>query len=35
MRNITLEKYDLISAYIFTYLEEYSKYTPEELERLA
>jgi diphthamide biosynthesis methyltransferase len=30
MRKITLEKFDVISTLIFTYVENYTKYTEEE-----
>ena len=30
MRKITLHKFDVISTYVFTYIENYTKYTEEE-----
>ena len=35
MRTIIFEKYDEVTAYILEYIEDYTKYTKEELARLA
>lgn len=34
MRKIILDKFDCISAHVLEYIEEYTKYTPQELEEL-